>query len=135
MSFFDSKRILPAVTVGLSAKERLEELRKADATYEHNTTISIKQLVWLVVLHSRYKDEDEETEAFLRNNAQVESLKKASLTHQQVLNFHEFLQSVYNIENTKRLRGQSSQMKAEIEEKVADERKKLEALEESLRYS
>ena len=45
MSFFDSKRILPAVTVGLSAKERLEELRKADATYEHNTMISIKQLV------------------------------------------------------------------------------------------
>ena len=87
------------------------------------------------MLHSRYKDEDEETEAFLRNNAQVESLKKASLTHQQVLNFHEFLQSVYNIENTKRLRGQSSQTKAEIEEKVADERKKLEALEESLRYS
>jgi hypothetical protein len=46
-----------------------------------------------------------------------------------------FLQSVYNIENTKRLRGQSSQTKAEIEEKVADEKKKLEALEESLRYS
>ena len=46
-----------------------------------------------------------------------------------------FLQSVYNIENTKRLRGQSNKAKAEIEEKVADEKKKLEALEESLRYS
>ena len=87
------------------------------------------------MLYFRYKDEDEETEAFLRNNAQVESLKKASLTHQQVLNFHEFLQSVYNIENTKRLRGQSNKTKTDIEEKLAEERKKLEALEESLRYS
>ena len=87
MSFFDSKRILPAVTVGLSAKERLEELRKADATYEHNTTISIKQLVLLVVLYFRYKDEDEETEAFLRNNVQVERLKKASLTESTSFTF------------------------------------------------
>ena len=42
------------------------------------------------MLYFRYKDEDEETEAFLRNNVQVERLKKASLTHQQVLHFHEF---------------------------------------------
>ena len=45
MSFFDSKKILPAVTVGLSAKERLEELEKLDATYEHNTTNCIIDVV------------------------------------------------------------------------------------------
>ena len=46
-----------------------------------------------------------------------------------------FLQSVYNSENTKKLRGQTDKTKTEIDEKVAEEQNKLEKLEETLRYS